>query len=258
LATTKRGGGEQGDSPRGVAVPGSAASAPSLRDALSTDPSLPPLTLPDVESRTGPRIAFVGGQPLVAEALTWLLSAAADFRVTGGFSAITQLLEADLPDELDLVLVDADTLPDLDALGGLRDLGPVKLVLLTDGLTPSLLSLALEQRAHGVLLKSESLLDLLAALRHIVSGHTVFPAGWQDVAAAAQPSSPGQLHALSPRQRQVLELLAAGRRNEEIASELFLSLNTVKFHVRAIFARLGVRNRVEAAQLLAKLDRSEH
>jgi DNA-binding NarL/FixJ family response regulator len=253
LATTRRGGGEEhGDSPRGTAAP-----AAALRDLLSTDPALPPFALPETEPRTGPRIAFVGGQPLVAEALTWLLSAAADFRVTGGFSAIEQLLEADRTEQLDLVLVDADTLPDMESLGELRVLGPVKLVLLTDGLTSSLLSVALEQRAHGVLLKSESLLDLLAALRHIVSGHTVFPAGWQDVAASAQPSAPGQLHALSPRQRQVLELLAAGRRNEEIAAELFLSLNTVKFHVRAIFARLGVRNRVEAAQLLAKLDRPE-
>jgi NarL family two-component system response regulator LiaR len=225
---------------------------------LSTEPALPPIALPETEPRTGPRIAFVGGQPLVAEALTWLLSAAADFQVIGGFSAIEQLLAADQSEPLDLVLVDADTLPDIETLSELQTLGPVKLVLLTDGLTPSLLTLALEQRAHGVLLKSESLLDLLAALRHIVSGHTVFPAGWQDVAAAAQPTAPGQLHALSPRQRQVLELLAAGRRNEEIASELFLSLNTVKFHVRAIFARLGVRNRVEAAQLLAKLDRPEH
>jgi len=58
---------------------------------------------------------------------------------------------------------------------------------------------------------------------------------------------------LSRRQIEVLEQLAAGRSNQEIARDLYISPNTVKFHVRAIYDRMGVHNRVEAARLLEKL-----
>jgi DNA-binding NarL/FixJ family response regulator len=59
--------------------------------------------------------------------------------------------------------------------------------------------------------------------------------------------------ALSPRQRQILSLIAQGRGDVEIAAELELSTNTVKFHVRELYMRLGVRNRVEAANEHAKM-----
>jgi LuxR family maltose regulon positive regulatory protein len=58
---------------------------------------------------------------------------------------------------------------------------------------------------------------------------------------------------LTEREYEVLELLAQGLRNEEIAAKLVISLNTVKFHVRTIYSRLGVRNRVEASQILARM-----
>jgi DNA-binding NarL/FixJ family response regulator len=69
------------------------------------------------------------------------------------------------------------------------------------------------------------------------------PAGWQ---RAVSPSARAPL-GLSPRHRQILALIAQGRANGEIATELALSPNTIKFHVRAVYARLGVHNRVEAA-----------
>jgi DNA-binding NarL/FixJ family response regulator len=56
---------------------------------------------------------------------------------------------------------------------------------------------------------------------------------------------------LSPRQREVLQLLSLGMDNDQIAARLCLSRNTVKFHVRTIYAHLGVHNRVEAARALA-------
>jgi DNA-binding NarL/FixJ family response regulator len=63
---------------------------------------------------------------------------------------------------------------------------------------------------------------------------------------------PQELAGLSERQREVLELLALGASNGDIAARLYISVNTVKFHVREIYARLGVRNRVEAARLLQR------
>ena len=63
----------------------------------------------------------------------------------------------------------------------------------------------------------------------------------------------GRATALSERQLEVLELLAQGLPNELIAERLFISKNTVKFHVAAIYERLGVHNRVQAAHALAEL-----
>lgn len=102
---------------------------------------------------------------------------------------------------------------------------------------------AIDHRVGGVLLKSYSTEDVRAAVRYTTTGRTVMPAGWQRVVAPHQGGRGG----LSPRHRQILALIAQGRRNEEIARDLNLSPNTIKFHVRALYARMGVRNRVEAA-----------
>ena len=81
----------------------------------------------------------------------------------------------------------------------------------------------------------------------------MLPPGWQG-ALHADRNDP--LHALSERQMQVLTLLADGYSYEEIGARLFISLNTVKFHVRSIFLRLGVRNRMAAARMLANRQNS--
>jgi DNA-binding NarL/FixJ family response regulator len=79
-----------------------------------------------------------------------------------------------------------------------------------------------------------------------MAGRVVYPAGWQEHATR---SDNDPLLALSARQREVLELVSQGCRNDEIAQRLYVSYNTVKFHMHEIYTRLGVRNRVEAAQL---------
>lgn len=108
---------------------------------------------------------------------------------------------------------------------------------------------AIEHKVSAVLLKSYSAEDIRAALAYAATGGTVMPAGWQRV-VASQPR--GRL-GLSPRHHQILALIADGRRNEEIAIALQLSPNTIKFHIRALYSRLGVRNRVEAANLHAQM-----
>jgi DNA-binding NarL/FixJ family response regulator len=78
----------------------------------------------------------------------------------------------------------------------------------------------------------------------------VMPAGWQRVFTTKGWKKP---LGLSPRHRQILALMAQGQGNDEIAGELELSPNTVKFHIRALYARLGVHNRVEAANRYAQM-----
>jgi DNA-binding NarL/FixJ family response regulator len=88
---------------------------------------------------------------------------------------------------------------------------------------------------------------VVAGLERIAAGDAVFPAGWLTAAHDARGSG---LETLSSRQLEVLHLLAQGLPNELIAERLFISRNTVKFHVAAIYQRLGVTNRVQAAQAL--------
>ena len=107
---------------------------------------------------------------------------------------------------------------------------------------------AIENGVSGVLLKEYSIEHVRTAVAYMATGRTVMPAGWQRLAA---PQS-RQL-ALSPRHLEILALIAQGRCTEEIATALELSPNTIKFHVRALYSRLGVRNRVEAANRYAQM-----
>ncbi len=123
------------------------------------------------------------------------------------------------------------------------------IVILADRLDPFLVTLVLEQRLSGLLLTDSSAIDLATSLQQVAAGHAVLPSGWQGVIADA---SKDPVDALSARQLEVLRLLTEGLSYEEIGARLFISTNTVKFHVRSIFVRLGVRNRMAAAHAYAR------
>ena len=91
-------------------------------------------------------------------------------------------------------------------------------------------------------LQSDPAEDVVLALQHVLEGRSVMPAGWHAASLRGQADSA----TLSARQREVLELAAAGLSNREIAERLFVSLNTVKFHLRSIYSKLDVHNRVQA------------
>jgi len=189
---------------------------------------------------------------LAVEALAWMLEQSGS-RVLGIYPS-ARALKADLDGTgatPRVVFLDAE-----DSVGGVaavpevrRVFSALKIVLLCEALTPPVLRCALEHGVEGVVLKSDSVEELVAALRHVLEGRAVMPGGWQDVAVEAAEASP--VESLSAREREVLELAAGGMRNKEIAARLMISPNTVKFHLRTIYSRLGVRNRVQAARAVA-------
>ncbi len=105
----------------------------------------------------------------------------------------------------------------------------------------------LDQGVAGLVLTASTGDDLSLVLDQVLRGQTALPAGWQAVLA---DSDGDPVTALSDRQLEVLRLLAEGCTYDEIASRLVITVNTVKFHVRSIYLRLGVGNRMAARKLL--------
>ena len=202
-----------------------------------------------------PRIAIVGGAgTLATEALVWMLTKGGN-RVVGAYPSYRALHVASRARALKLhaAIVDAD-----DPAAGpaavvqLRRAHPeLKLLLLCEVASPTVIRCAIDERAEGVVLKSDTSEEAILALRHVLEGRAVMPVGWQ--AASLRLETP--LAALSAREREVLDLAASGMSNKEIAERLTISVNTVKFHLRTIYATLGVHNRVQATQAIAQTNK---
>jgi two-component system response regulator DesR len=126
--------------------------------------------------------------------------------------------------------------------GRLREVSPATRVLLISGAGRISATAARAAGASGFVTKDWAANDVVDAVREVAAGGTVFEE------AAEEP--PG---GLSPREREVLELIATGATNAEIAAQLFLSPHTVKEHTSALYRKLGVRNRAEAVQRAQRL-----
>jgi DNA-binding NarL/FixJ family response regulator len=200
-------------------------------------------------------LALIGGQRLLRDATASLLTHEDGLRVLGAFESVAHYRAAAIETPPAIVLLDRDEseLPDWHgAIGELCSLYPARsIVLLVAGLREEVIRRAIEHGVGGVILKSYTAKQIREAIAYIATGRTVMPAGWQRTLANAARKPQG----LSPRQLEILALVAHGRGNEAIAAQLGVSSNTVKFHVRELYARLGVRNRVEAANHYAQMTR---
>lgn len=156
----------------------------------------------------------------------------------------------------DVVLLDM-RMPGMDGLGVLRHLRQsglkMPIAMLTTSSNEQDLVEALRSGAQGYLIKDMEPDDLVVALRDIVAGKTVVAPDLAPVLAkvvqgesvTARDVSP--FSELTPRESEILGLLAEGQSNKAIARNLGISDGTVKLHVKAILRKLGVHSRVEAA-----------
>lgn len=171
--------------------------------------------------------------------------------------------ELDPDGAFDLVLVDVDA-PDspVDALRSLRQSHPrTRLVALSVTVTRGSILRSLENGLFGFISKSQSDEEIFSAISDILSGRIYVPLTMsqpdgEHVSAAhgsdhkaAFPPVDHELHAerLTPRQREILPLLAKGMSNKEIARVLKIAEGTTKIHASGLLRVLGVRNRTEAA-----------
>lgn len=159
----------------------------------------------------------------------------------------------------DIVLLDM-RMPHMDGLAVLRQLRKtypeLRIVMLTTSTNESDLVEALRSGARGYLLKDIEPDDLVVALREIMLGKTVVAPELAPVLArfvqGSEQHSPNQkavdpFAGLTPREYEILTLLAEGQSNKVIARNLGISDGTVKLHVKAILRKLGVSSRITAA-----------
>ena len=137
--------------------------------------------------------------------------------------------------------------------------GDVQVLILTvSEQEPDLLA-ALRVGAAGYLLKDMPPAELVEAVLRAGAGDPRIPSSMAGrVLSEVDAGSMGAIEDLSPREREVLELMAEGLRNREIAERLFLSEATVKTHVRHLLDKLRLRNRAEAAAFATRVTRLHH
>jgi DNA-binding NarL/FixJ family response regulator len=206
------------------------------------------------------RILLVDDQPLLRTGFRMVLGGEPDLDVVGeagdGVDAV-DLARRLLPD---VVLMDI-RMPRLDGVAATRAIVaarlPVRVLILTTFDLDEYVIGALRAGASGFLAKDLPAEDLIAAIRTVAAGDAVVAPRilrrLLDRFAAALPdphaAPPGDLSALTDREREVLVQVARGLSNAEIARELRVSETTVKTHVGHVLTKLGLRDRVQAVVL---------
>ena len=147
-------------------------------------------------------------------------------------------------------------MPEVDGLEGLRrlhaDSPDLPVIVQTTFETEGSVGQALNAGARGYLLKDTAPADLVAAIHSVYRGESQFSSSIMN-RLASRASGRSMETPLNDREQEVLELLARGARNKEIAADLFITVSTVEKHIAGIFNKLGVSNRAEAAR--AAVDR---
>jgi DNA-binding NarL/FixJ family response regulator len=192
------------------------------------------------------RVLVVDDHPLFRDGLAGLLATVDDIEVVDavgdGEAAVRRSLEL----TPDVVLMDLNLpgLPGLEAIRRIVARTPAPAVLvLTMVDDDDTVTAALRVGARGYLLKGAVQEEVLAGLRTVAGGGVVFGAG----AAQRVLSGDRRVGDLTPRESEVLALVADGRTNAEIARALGLSLKTVQNHVSNVLTKLQVRDRTQAA-----------
>jgi DNA-binding NarL/FixJ family response regulator len=202
------------------------------------------------------RVLLVDDDDLMRAGLGAVLSSDESIEVVGEAGKGRQALPQTRELRPDVVLMDV-RMPDLDGITATREVlsatPDVKVLMLTTFEDDEYLFGALAAGASGFLLKRTSPEELIAAIHTVAAGDALLaPAVTRTVIdrAGRQPtvdaSARNRLERLTPREAEVLELVARGLSNAEIASTLVIEESTVKTHVKHVLGKLGLRDRVQA------------
>jgi len=201
------------------------------------------------------RVFIVAASPLARAGLENLL-AARNVEVVGSNATMDTLGEMLADAAPDVVLIDSTGEPFEQMLESILTselASDVSVAILGDGMTPASSADALRAGIRAALPSDISPEQLVAALQAVASGLLVLHPSHANEGLPAGSPAPRALdelaESLTPRELEVLQMLAAGLSNKEIAGRLNISEHTVKFHVASILGKLGAASRTEAVSL---------
>src|SRR5262245_47658504 len=211
---------------------------------------------------TRPRVLLADDHVLIAQALEHLLNA--EFDVVGTVADGRALVKAasDLAPDVVVVDIGMPLLNGLDAGEQLKALHPaIKIIFLTQNREPRFAVEAFRRQASGYLLKDSAASELTNAIRDAMHGKTYISssiARSMTEEGSFAPADQVTLRDLSPREREVLQLLAEGKSMKEVAAVLDISPRTVEFHKYRIMELLRVKTNAELVQQAIKLGLIAH
>jgi DNA-binding NarL/FixJ family response regulator len=203
-----------------------------------------------------PRILLADDHTLMVEALEHLLQT--DFDVVATVSDGRALLKAaaELKPEVVVIDIAMPLLNGLDAGEQLKELHPqIKVIYLTQNREPHIAAEAFRRKATGYVLKDSAASELVTAIREALKGRSyVSPSIAERMTEAGLGRAPqdARLRELSPREREVLQLLAEGKSMKEVAAILAISPRTVEFHKYRSMELLGLKTGAELVQYAIK------
>lgn len=209
-----------------------------------------------MHENTAIRVFLADDHPLLRTGLRLSLDQQKDIELIGeaedGFSAVEKI-HADPPD---VSLIDVD-MPGLSGIGVIRLLRKsfphMKLLVLSTYNDDNYIQSAMEAGADGYVLKCVGIDELTRIIKSYWTGKPEISPYLVNLTAAhvtsGKETTSRDLSDLTVREQEVLTAIAAGKGNKEIAGMLYISLETVKSHVKHIFKKFKVKNRVEAARI---------
>ena len=217
------------------------------------------MTRPEAADGPAPvpvRVLLVDDHQMFAASLAQALQSEPDLLVVGQATSIAGARDAVASAAPDVVLLD-HRLPDGDgvgAIGALLRLRPTaKIVVLTASASDRVLVAAMEAGAAGFIAKTQRLDDVMAGIRAAASGESVVSVKLLSRLLPRLHRRSGARRAeLTEREREILDLLARGMSNADIAAHLVISVHTVRNHVANLSAKLGAHSKLEVLSIAVR------
>lgn len=195
------------------------------------------------------RVLIVEDHRVVAEGLAALINDQDDMRVVGNVGTVGECVQAAVDLNPDVVLLDF-RLPDgsgPDAASAIRGIRPAsKMIFLTREDTDAARFAAVQSGASAFLHKSRAAAEVVTAIRDVARGKMLITPRTIATLLAKRRSIDSQLERLTPREKEVLRLMAEGLPSRSIASEMGISYTTVRTHIRSLGSKLAVHSKLEA------------
>ncbi|MEH2245812.1 response regulator transcription factor [Nostoc sp.] len=204
------------------------------------------------------KVLLVDDQSLIRQGLKALLELESDLEIVGEAENGEQAINLVAEFQPDVVLLDI-RMPIMDGVAATQEIqkrfAKTKILVLTTFDDDEYVSAALQNGAMGYLLKDTPSEELAVAIRAVHKGYTQLGPGivkklltqFSNGTPTQSSAVPSSLAELTPREKEVLRLIATGASNREIAQKLYISEGTVKNHVTNILNRLNLRDRTQAA-----------